>query len=179
MVTQPSSNPTILLTSFFKVNEAVARGYTPFSVAVYQPRGYTLPKLDFFDIRANGHWIRPRDFGAEPNPLKAYQEALERLYYTREPAIRAWKEGLANYVNNNVMTNTTKVALCCWCPYDKAAQRQIQTFGTFVCHTAIIGKLIGQLEPGFMPGVGYDTDRNNMVKWKPYENAQLPRKLSP
>lgn len=172
----PQHDPAILLTSFFKSHEAIAKGYTPYSVAVYQPKGFNYPKLDFFDIRQNGRWIRPRDFIGEQYPLTKYQEVLERLYYTREAEIRAWKESLANYVNNDVRTNTTKVALCCWCPYDRAAQRQLQTHGTFVCHTAIIGKIIQQLQPGFMPGVGYDKDRDKMVKWRGFENAQIPRR---
>src|SRR3990170_1608521 len=40
-----------------------------YSVAVYQPKGFNYPKLDFFDIRKNGWWIRPRLYAEDPNPL--------------------------------------------------------------------------------------------------------------
>lgn len=127
----------ILLTSFFKVKEATDRGYQPYSVAVYQPKGYALPKLDFFDIRGpGGNWTRPRDFAHLPNPLGSYRDALVSLYQSRLGGIIQWYEWLENYADHPV------AALCCWCPYDKAAQRQLKEWGSFVCHTEVIRQIL-------------------------------------
>jgi hypothetical protein len=105
---------------------------TAYSIAVYQPRWYPeLPTLQTFDIRDGGRWTRPADFiPADHNPeepdavlLDKYHDSLVGLYWSRrhDPA-------LAPLFKDHV-------ALCCWCPYDKAAQRQLRDYGTFVCHS--------------------------------------------
>jgi hypothetical protein len=122
----------VLLTSFFKSKEAAEKGYDLYSVAVYQPKSYFLPKLDFFDIRGpGGRWTRPRDFAHLPNPLVSYRDALMSLYRSRAGDIVRWYEKLEG-------SDHPVAALCCWCPYDKAAQRQLKEWGSFVCHTEVI-----------------------------------------
>lgn len=121
----------VYLTSFF-LSHCLPPGVEPMSVAVYQPRGFNYPKVAWADIRPDGeHWIRPRDFISQPDPLKAYHDALFALYESRIEAARYW----ANTLQNDV-------ALCCWCPNDRAARRQIEQFGSFVCHTAVLSEFI-------------------------------------
>lgn len=120
-----------------------------FSAAVYQPKGFNYPKLDFFDIRdAKGKWTRPRDFVDKDRPLRAYRDALLGLYAPRYDAIESWAR-----------SRTKHSALCCWCPYDLAAERQLVTWGTFVCHTDVIRIVLTEM--GFY--VTMDDDRKKMV----------------
>lgn len=137
-------HPPVFISSF------VMSRYLPvdmpkFSVAVYQPKGYGFPKAYWADIRESGAWIRPRDFISESLPLVAYRSALWDLYAGRHEAIERWVEDLAG-----------SVALLCWCPYDKAAQRQLKDWGSFVCHTAVIGEYLSTV---LKVPVWYDADR--------------------
>lgn len=116
----------------FRRSHDLPQGVLACSAAVYPPRGYEhYPKVDWVDIRRQGRWIRPRDFIHEQNPLDAYRLALLSLYHSRLEDAKHWASRL-----------TTDVALCCWCPYDQAAQRQLEQFGSFVCHTAVVGEFI-------------------------------------
>ncbi len=140
----------VYLTSFQK-SHALPPGVELRSAAVYQPTGYAYPKVDWTDIRADGHhWIRPRDFIGNHEPLLAYRQALLNVYLGRLDAARAWAQSL-----------TSDVALCCWCPYDKAAQRQLHQFGSFVCHTAVVGEFIYNFLDDLR--VWEDEDRRSMA----------------
>lgn len=124
-------------------------GGEPVSVAVYQPRGLEFPKVEWTDIRNEaGKWTRPREFLDEDDPAEAYWAAILELYDTRLEEARAWAENASEFV-----------AMMCWCPYDKAAQRQLQEFGSFICHTGPLGEWIVD---NLKVSVGYDTDRNRM-----------------
>jgi hypothetical protein len=46
--------------------------------------------------------------------------------------------------------------LCCWCPYSRPAQRQLERFGSFVCHTGVLGEF---LVDKFAVPIQYDQDR--------------------
>jgi hypothetical protein len=137
-----------LITSFQRSHglEAV------FSAAVYQPKGYNYPKAEWADIRRDGVWTRPRDFIGEPDPLAAYRNALLHLYGERHRHIEDWLEGVK-------LGWGDQFVLCCWCPYDRAAQRQLGEHGSFVCHTAVIGEV---LERDHDVQVFYDSDRRLM-----------------
>lgn len=139
----------VYLTSFFK-SHGLPDGVVPYSAAVYQPKGYGYPKVPWTDIRPDGgQWIRPREFLSEANPLDGYRKALLDLYGGRKDEACAWRDSLAH-----------DVALCCWCPYDRAAQRQLGDFGSFVCHTAVLGEFIYN-ELGV--AVWEDADRRKMA----------------
>jgi len=115
----------------FQMSAVLPPGVTRMSVAVYQPKGYDYPKVDWTDIRREGHWIRPRDFLSFEQPLVAYHDALYALYMERKQEAEWWRDA-----------TPWDVALCCWCPYDQAAQRQLKDFGSFVCHTAVLSEYI-------------------------------------
>ena len=134
----------IYLTSFKKFHQ-LPSSVKIWSAAVYQPKGLTLPKADWTDIRDDeGQWIRPRLFLAEDKPLQAYRQRLLDLYENRILQANAWRSGL-----------TGDNALCCWCPYDQAAERQLEEWGSFVCHTAVLGEFLAAIGEA----VWYDSDR--------------------
>lgn len=120
----------VYLTSFFRSHD-LPPGVVPYSAAVYQPRGYSYPKVNWTDIRLGAQWIRPRQFIAEARPLQAYRDALWDLYESRRREAAVW-----------VAETPHDVALCCWCPHDKAAKRQLEEWGSFVCHTAVLSEFI-------------------------------------
>lgn len=139
----------IYLTSFDR-SVKLPKTIKKLSAAVYQPYGFKYPKVDWTDIRdQNGNWIRPRNFLGEPSPLIAYRQALIDLYMSRLPEAQDWAWSLEG-----------DVALCCWCPYDKAAQRQLKEHGSFVCHTAVLGEFISN---ALQLPVWYDGDRRQMA----------------
>lgn len=154
----------ILLTSFMR-SRALDPKVERLSVAVYQPTGFAYQKLDFFDIRdESGKWTRPRDFIPDDHdPSKPsdavvgkYRAALYGLYIRRIAEIDKWAKALNH-----------DVALCCWCPYDRAAQRQLADYGTFLCHTAGIGLVLrdARVFGSTVPPIIYDDDRQKMVRW--------------
>lgn len=122
------------------------------SAAVYQPKGFNYPKAAVWDIRptefGETQWVRPREFVGHDEPLMAYRETLLNLYAARDHAIKQWLNRLQG-----------AAALCCWCPYDKAAQRQLLQWGSFVCHTAVVGEHL--TNQGVE--VWYDGDRRKMT----------------
>lgn len=136
------------ITSFAK-SRYLPDNVRKWSAAVYQPEGFDFPKAAWTDIRdAYGNWNRPRDFLNFDEPLVAYREAMLSLYREREDIIEEWLKKRKN-----------PFALCCWCPYDRAAQRQLRQWGSFVCHTAVIAEI---LTVDFKWPVWLDNDRLKM-----------------
>jgi hypothetical protein len=158
---------TVYLTSFKRWNTPDVAEYlnadpnelVAYSIAVYQPSWFPqLPKLDLFDIRnSSGAWIRPRDFVGEshdatqpdPDLLKRYHDALLTLYRER------WSDG----DNTDILLREADAALCCWCPYDKAAKRQLTDYGSFICHTWPVETFLTELGIEAIR----DEDRKQMV----------------
>lgn len=121
----------VYLTSFLR-SHSLPPGVVPYSAAVYPPRGYEgYPKVAWTDIRRDGEWIRPRQFVSEERPLEAYRNALWTLYESRRKEAAIWVGEVEH-----------DVALCCWCPHDRAAKRQVEQWGSFVCHTAVLSEFI-------------------------------------
>ncbi|HJS83819.1 MAG TPA: hypothetical protein VJ742_13415 [Nitrososphaera sp.] len=139
--------PHIFLTSF-AMSKYLPIKVVPWSAAVYQPTGFKYPKATWTDIREDGKWMRPRDFLDAEKPLLAYRAKLYSMYESRLEDAEKWLSELQ-----------APAALCCWCPYDKAAQRQLQQWGSFVCHTAVVGEF---LIDKFQLPVWYDGDRRKM-----------------
>jgi rhodanese-related sulfurtransferase len=183
---------TIFLTSFKRYHEAqrgrgglldLSGGSMPgYSIAVYQPRGHSpLPKLDLFDIREGGKWVRPRDFlegdvqpsgmtgvledtavrGPDKELLHRYHDHLLSLYRRRWQ--QAQEGGQVGYEVAELLPLLSKdasVAFCCWCPYDRAAQRQLKDYGSFVCHSWVVESFLGAMGVE----VVRDLDREKMVR---------------
>lgn len=102
------------------------------SAAMYQPHWYPgkLRQLGIFLIQEQPgwDWIRPRMFAHYKEPLVEYGHELYQLYKLRKDRIERWVDHVQG----------KSVALCCWCPYDKAAQRQLKEHGSFVCHLGVV-----------------------------------------
>jgi hypothetical protein len=150
---------TVYLTSFkryFDMKCAIP-GY---SIAVYQPRWYPkLPKIDMFDIRDDtGRWTLPRNFvvldesGKQKNSdvevIQNYHDKLVEMYRTRFKVLGSLPEVMGD------------AALCCWCPYEKAAKRQLEHYGTFICHSMAVETFLKRI--GIE--VVRDKDREKMVR---------------
>ena len=142
-------NPHVFITSF-QLSHELPAGVSKHAVTVYAPKGYeAYSKIDWTDIRqADGTWTRPRNFVGEPDPLASYWRALFELYDSRRAEAERWRDGLLG-----------DVALCCWCPHDRAAQRQLAEHGSFVCHTGPLGQWI---ETRLGLRVWYDQARREM-----------------
>lgn len=123
------------------------------SVAMYQPKGYDYPRLDWALIGNpdGSDWIRPRQFIHHDDPLTAYKEALWARYESRISEAREWFA----YMESTYSSCT----MLCWCPHDRAAQRQIGEHGSFVCHTDVLGDWI---ETKLWRRCWYDSDRRHM-----------------
>jgi len=139
-----------------------------YSIAVYQPKGFSYPKLDMFDIRDEaGNWVRPRDFVGEghdaakpaPDLLRRYHDRLFELYRDRWQAVQQFGQNAFEIAQLVPLLSGEDSALCCWCPYDRAAQRQLRDYGSFVCHSWAVESFL--MEMGVE--VVRDQDRQQMV----------------
>jgi len=144
----------IFITSFFVSKEAEVDEL--WSAAVYQPKGYNFPKAAWADIRdSSGAWIRPRNFLDSSDPAAAYFERMYEHFMARSFDIAEWYSACDGVPG-----------LCCWCPYDKAARRQLAEFGSFICHTGPIAAVLTDL--GYE--VVLDKARDNMYTYNEEAN---------
>ena len=88
----------------------------------------------------------PRNFLDTADPAKAYWNAMLAHYDTRLDAASEWAADAPD-----------RVALHCWCPFDRAAKRQMEQFGSFICHTGPLGEWI---VTRLGVAVGYDEARS-------------------
>ncbi len=140
----------ILMTSFTRSH---GMPHVPkFSCAMYAPQGYDYPRISWTLIgREDGSdWIRPRNFIGLADPLTAYKAALWARYDEREKVARIWCD---------MMAGNAAIAFCCWCPHDRAAQRQMGEHGSYICHTDVLGQWI---EERLGVRVWYDDERRLM-----------------
>ena len=149
--------PVIL--SSFKRYGHLARylGYKPraYSVARYQPRGSCFPELDF--LAPPSEMSVPRNHGAFEDYLAFYESGLKQAYAERWSEIKGWLDSLER---------DDVTALLCWCPYTDLAEEQSIQFGSFACHTGLIGKMLNRHRPDIE--VWLDRDREKLVdEWLP------------
>jgi hypothetical protein len=57
--------------------------------------------------------------------------------------------------------------VCCWCPFSESTRNQIKTFGTFVCHTGIIGQVVNHLRPDIDVYLDLDRHYKLVEEYKP------------
>jgi len=144
----------VLITSF-KMSTQYKYTFKVFSVARFQPQGFSYPKLSFLAAKGpDGKKLLLRDF---VNPLEGYKRALYAGFTARKRQVQKWLDGLDPDEN---------IALACWCPYSAATQRQLRRFGTFACHTGLIARMINKHRPDV--NVILDTDHARLVpQWMP------------
>jgi hypothetical protein len=119
----------IYLTSFYK-SKLLPENMAKWSAAVYQPKGFNYPKATVWEIvDEDGMLVSPREYALMNHQLLRYRKALMSLYSSRHEKITKWVKAYKD----------VDIALCCWCPYEKAAQRQLEQFGSFICHLSVVG----------------------------------------
>lgn len=140
----------IILTSFHKSKSILKRFQSKdanvYSVARKQPAGYSyavLPFLAAIDI----HGQKINLHGVE-DPINNYRKTLYEYYNTVCDDIIRWVTDLE--------TKNIDI-LCCWCPYSTSTKNQVKMYGTFVCHTGLIGKIVNEYRPDIE--IFMDTDR--------------------
>jgi len=144
----------VLMTSFRRSHGVPAPTY---SVAMYQPKGFEYPRVDWALIgNPNGtDWIRPRNYQHSDDPLREYKAALMHQYLHRIEDAQEWFKAQQLYA---------AICFCCWCPHDRAAHRQLAEFETYVCHHDVLGEF---LETYLGVRVWYDHDRRLMKAIRP------------
>lgn len=143
----------VILTSFKKSKEYEGEKY---SVARFQPKGYAFPVLDF--LAATGKDGEKLLLSQFDNPIKGYEHALLLGYRHRWTLIQKWLDGLSEEKN---------VVLCCWCPYSNSTKQQIIEFGSFCCHTGIIGQIINRCRPDITIMLDEDRKKRLLFRWMP------------
>jgi len=139
----------IVLTSFKESKRIlkIVPDIDVFSVSRWQPLKYHYDELDFlgaFDIEGNR--LRLKN-----SSISEYKHKLFEYYISRRQEVNEWLLSL---------DNDKHIMLCCWCPDSTATKKQIKKYGSFVCHTGLIGKLINKFRPDIE--ILLDNDRH---KW--------------
>jgi hypothetical protein len=134
----------VLLTSFFKAKKFDLEN--KFNVACWKPDWCKHKDLEFlFPIDVNGERIRLRRF---EDPINGYIDCLRDAYSSRWDTIEIWM---------NSLKNTEQHILCCWCPSSSVSKEQLVKYGTFFCHTVLIGKMLKIHRPDLI--IKLDEDR--------------------
>lgn len=138
---------TVILTSFKKLKHY---GHAePYSIAVFQPKGFNLPSLPFlFPVDERGCRIMLEHY---TQPGIEYPAALRQAYRARWTIIQKWMRSL--------LERTKDLALCCWCPYTQIAKQEIKIDNCFYCHSGLIAKMLVKHCP--QVSVLLDDDRKN------------------
>lgn len=105
------------------------------------------------DFVPGGDWSPHRR--EDPDLLRRYHDTLLGMYRERWDVVQ---EYAAN--TGQPALPESDIALCCWCPYDKAAQRQLEDYGSFVCHSWPVETFLRKLGVD----VHRDVDRQRMVR---------------
>lgn len=149
----------IILTSFQRLGEnpeVVAR--TPrYSSARWQPKGWSLPEVDWMKPAEDGRPIYLRYFSS---PEK-YFEYMYTFYNAQRDEIQAWLDA---------HQDEDLIFLACWCPYSRTSKKQIEQHGTFVCHLEPIRAILE--EEGV--NVRLDQDRiDHLYRWPKIDNPEV------
>ena len=149
---------SILLTSFKKSLKLKGKSNIEFySVSRWQPSNFFYPSLDFlgaYNKNKQRLFLKGRN-----NPLQSYQHDLFEYYVSQWKKINSWLTSLNN--------NDKLIVLCCWCPYSNSTKKQIQNFGSFACHTGLIGKIINKYCPEETLYLDIDRHKQLVQEWKP------------
>jgi len=159
----------IILTSFKEANwiaEKLNIGKENiYSVARWQPRGYSFKELSFLSATdKDGNKLLLRNF---ENPIQDYAEALKEGYRARWKEIKQWLDSL---------DNDKDIILVCWCPHSSQTKKQIEEYGTFCCHTGLIGKMINKHRPVTVV-LDRERHKNLVPEWKPEKYLSLDELL--
>ena len=117
-----------------------------YSVSRYQPSKYHYETLEFLGAYdKDKQKLSLRELG-----IDGYKRKLYAYYVSRWDEIYQWMF----YLHND-----KHVILCCWCPYSTSTKNQVKEYGTFVCHTGLIGKMVEWFRKGDID-ILMDNDRH-------------------
>lgn len=134
-----------------------------FSISRFQPKGFSFPELKFLAaIDKEGRRMALRNY---IDPVAGYAQALRDAFKCRWGAIKKWLDSL---------TPDVDIVLCCWCPYSDATAEQMKEFGTFACHSGLIGLMIAKHRPDIQIVLDRDREEHLLPEWKP--NGTGPQK---
>ena len=143
----------VILTSFQK---SKGFGGDKFSVARFQPKGFKYPDLLFLAAQDKRGQKMALDNYIEP--VAGFAKALHEAYMSRWNDIEPWL---------NSLTENKDIVLCCWCPYSDSSKEEVKLFGTFACHSGLIGQLINKHRPDITVMLDADRQRRLIEQWKP------------
>ena len=132
-----------------------------YSVARFQPKHFDYIQLHFLSAKdVNGNRLRLTG----ENKFQTYKSKLLEYYKTQKSDIHNWLKSLRN---------DDKDLICCWCPYSNTTKNQMNVFGTFVCHTGIVGQLINVARPDIDVYMDEDHHKFLIDEYKPYNYKLL------
>jgi hypothetical protein len=150
---------SVIITSF-RESDKILKSFPdiePWSVSRWQPKGYFYNTLEFLGAYDKyGHRLQLR--GREDNPLDGYKEDWKGWLKVNVKPLNRWLKSLDNHED---------IMLCCWCPHSKATREQMKKFGTFACHTGLIGRLININRPDIQLWLDFDHAQYLVPPWKP------------
>ena len=155
----------VLITSFYD-----ARKYeldNKFSVACWKPDWCKYRELDFlFPKDKEGNRLRLRNFDGS---VTGYIDALREGYSSRWDKIESWLESLSK---------DQQCIICCWCPHSSTSKEQLKKFGTFFCHTVLIGKMIRIHRPDLIVKLDYARETKSKPETIDWYRIKLEKIIS-
>lgn len=155
----------VLITSFYGARKFEIDN--KFGVACWKPEWCTYRDLEFLFPRDKyGNRLRLRNFNGSVN---RYIDELREGYSFRWEKIETWLESLKREEQN---------IICCWCPHSSSSKEQLKEFGTFFCHTVLIGKMIRIHRPDLIVKLDYVRETKSVPETIDWYNIKLEKIIS-
>lgn len=149
---------SVILTSFYESDDILIKypNTLSYSVSRWQPKGFFYPDLSFLGAYDKfGNRLRLK---GQERPLSTYKDNWLSYLDSNRKQVDEWIYSLDNDID---------IALCCWCPHSQSTKRQMKVYGTFACHTGIIGQVLNKFRPDIQILMDKDRDEKLVNKWKP------------
>jgi len=150
----------IILTSFENSKKLLKKqvfenvNVNTYSVSRKQPTGFSYIDLPFFAARdIHGNKLRLI------NGIEEYRRKLLEFYDT------VYQSHIVPWVLD--LRPGDIDIICCWCPYSESTKRQIRQYGSFVCHTGIIGSIVNDVNPEIEVYMDLDRHTKLISEYKP------------
>lgn len=144
----------VILTSF---KQSVKYPGEKYSIARIQPKGFNYKELKFLAaIDEKGKKLQMENI--QDDTLNVYKEALRRGLKKRWHLVNAWL---------NSLSHDKDIVLCCWCPYSESSSKQMKEYGTFACHSGLIGQMIRKNRPDIQVVLDEDRQKYLSKEWRP------------
>jgi hypothetical protein len=155
----------VLITSFYGARKFEID--TKFGVACWKPEWCTYRDLEFlFPRDINGNRLRLRNFDGS---VDKYVDALREGYASRWDEIEKWLEQLKKDEQH---------IICCWCPHSSTSKEQLKNFGTFFCHSVLIGKMVRTHRPDLVVKLDFARETKSVPSIVDWYNIKLEKVIS-